>query len=905
MSKRLIYLVSLVLVLDLAVTHSAFGAFNVDIRVAATNDDAEEGAISGGVELGSSDLELGHEGVASPDTLQIIGVRFTGVGIPKGVAIKKAWVQFTADDVDNPYHSPPVSLIVEGELSPNPVEFSSATGDISSRATTTASAMWDIPVWGSYRGAGPIERTTDISSIIQEIIDQDGWASGNAMVVIFRDNPDNPSQGTREAEAFDGDSSMAPLLHIEYAVKYATEPNPADGGTGGPAPLMQWTRGDTAVYHDVYFGTNPDLGDADYMDRMPFAMYWHVPGLTPGTTYYWRVDEVEADGTTIHTGDVWSFTAVGFVAHSPNPPDGSKTALPDAVLSWGAGSSAATHDVYFGTSRADVAAGTGDTFKGNQMDETYVLEGLGNGTIYYWRINEVEADGTTKHPGEVWGFKTRDDPALIGWWKFDEGQGNIAYDSSGYDNHGILGGDPQWVSGVIDGGLELDGDDDYVSIDSIAPMMTSNNFTVSAWIKTEKTVDDGVVFGSNSGSSHNFLFGVNNGNVWTDDDDDGEFPPKVADNRWHMITYVREGLTSWIYVDGVLRKEDPADDEPAMDIQWSIGQEWDSGPSDEFEGVVDDARFWIRPLTAEEVAEVFKGDVDLAHSPKPANGSTPDIHRAMPLSWSPGENASQHDVYFGTDEVPVEGADASDTTGIYRGRQGATSYNIPGTLEWGSGTYYWRIDEYNTDGTISRGKVWSFSMADYLIVDDFEDYDVGNNEIWWSWIDGLGYPVHPTLSPHSGNGTGSMVGDETTYSYTEETIIHSGSQAMPIFYDNNQQSKLKYSEVERTLSSRRDWTEEGVGVLTIWFHGDAANAAEPLYVALNGNAIVNNDDPAAAQVETWTEWNIDLQAFADQGVNLANVNTIAIGLGNKKNPVAGGAGKMYIDDIRLYRPTPE
>jgi len=273
MSKRLIYLVSFVLALALVGTNAAFGTFSLDVRVAATNDDAEEGAVSGGVELGSSDLELGHEGVASPDTLQIIGVRFTGVGIPKGVAIKKAWVQFTADDVDNPYHSPPVFLIVEGELSPNPVEFSSATGDISSRATTTASAMWDIPVWGSYRGAGPIERTTDISSIIQEIIDQDGWAVGNAMVVLFRDNPVNPSQGTREAEAFDGDSSMAPLLHVEYAVKYATEPNPADGGTGGPAPLMQWTRGDTAVYHDVYLGTNPELGSADYIGRISFAKY--------------------------------------------------------------------------------------------------------------------------------------------------------------------------------------------------------------------------------------------------------------------------------------------------------------------------------------------------------------------------------------------------------------------------------------------------------------------------------------------------------------------------------------------------------------------------------------------------------------------------------------------------------
>jgi hypothetical protein len=93
-------------------------------------------------------------------------------------------------------------------------------------------------------------------------------------------------------------------------------------------------------------------------------------------------------------------------------------------------------------------------------------------------------------------------------------------------------------------------------------------------------------------------------------------------------------------------------------------------------------------------------------------------------------------------------------------------------------------------------------------------------------------------------------------------------------------------------------------VLSIWFYGDASNAAEPLYVALNGNAVVTHDNPNAAQIEAWTEWTIDLQLFADQGVNLANVNTIAIGLGNKKNPAAGGSGTMYIDDIRLYRPAP-
>ncbi len=107
-----------------------------------------------------------------------------------------------------------------------------------------------------------------------------------------------------------------------------------------------------------------------------------------------------------------------------------------------------------------------------------------------------------------------------------------------------------------------------------------------------------------------------------------------------------------------------------------------------------------------------------------------------------------------------------------------------------------------------------------------------------------------------------------------------------------------------TLTYPRDWTEKGVSTLTIWFRGNPDNADETLYVALNGNAIVTNDNPNSAQVEEWTQWNIDLQAFADQGVNLANVNTISLGLGNRNNPLAGGSGIMYFDDIRLYPPPP-
>jgi hypothetical protein len=73
-----------------------------------------------------------------------------------------------------------------------------------------------------------------------------------------------------------------------------------------------------------------------------------------------------------------------------------------------------------------------------------------------------------------------------------------------------------------------------------------------------------------------------------------------------------------------------------------------------------------------------------------------------------------------------------------------------------------------------------------------------------------------------------------------------------------------------------------------------------MYVVLNGSAGVDNDIPDAAQAAAWTEWNISLQAFADQGVNLANVNSITLGL----RSVTGGTGMLYFDDIRLYPPAP-
>jgi hypothetical protein len=282
-----------------------------------------------------------------------------------------------------------------------------------------------------------------------------------------------------------------------------------------------------------------------------------------------------------------------------------------------------------------------------------------------------------------------------------------------------------------------------------------------------------------------------------------------------------------------------------------------------------------------------------ASRPKPANGAV-DIRQTPQLSWSVGQNTDQHDVYLGTDADAIAAADTS-TADIYQGRQDETSF-APAELEWNT-TYYWRIDEVNDMESDSpwKGPVWSFTTANFLIVDDMELYndinpdEPGSNRLFLAWIDGFDNPAI----------NGSIVGYETP-PFAEQTIVHSGLQSMPFAYDN----AVGKSEATLTLTSNRDWTVNGVNTLTIWYIGDSANAAEPMYVVLNGSATVTNNNPDAAQIGEWTEWNIDLQAFADQGVNLTNVNSITIGLGNRANPTAGGSGMMYFDDIRLYPPTP-
>jgi len=905
---------------------------------------------------------------------------------------------------------------------------------------------------------------------------------------------------------------------------FALGPDPADGSMHEDTWVtLSWTAGDFAVSHDVYLGDDfEDVNDATHQSETfrgnqtgvffvaGFVGYPYPDGLVPGTTYYWRIDEVnDANTASPWKGDVWSFTVPSKKAYQPVPADGASFIDPQSViLRWTKGFGAILHTVYFGDDFDTVANATGGP---PVAFTTYNPGDLESDKTYFWRIDEF--DGATTHKGDVWSFRTIPyipitDPNLVGWWKFDEGSGTIVLDGSGHGNNGALKGNPQWIVGHDDDALQFDGVDDYVEVPHDPSLTVDTEVTVMAWINTERHNSAGgdwqaILAKSNDPRSYSF-YTYTNGTLhfsagaspYIGSTSAGQVPL----NEWvHVCAMVVEGHHQY-YING----EDAGTGGSGTTLPGSadtaavrIGLTQEGGNN--FLGMIDDVRIYNRALTQEEIQQIMRGDPTLAWGPSPAHRSTPDVDNATPLSWSPGEKAAEHDVYFGMDKDAVENTDASDTSGIYRNRQSGTSYTPPEGVEWGGGPYYWRIDEYNTDGTISKGNVWSFTVADFILVDDFEGYDAGDNQIWYAWHDGLGYGSQGTDPYFAGNGTGSAVGDENTASYTEETIVHGGGKSMPLSYDNNKQGYAKYSEVELTLTRPRDWTQQDVAELSLWFRGylvsvgsfveapagtytmtaagadiwyvadefhyafktltgagsivtrvlsvdntdpwakagvmiretldadskfaavyitpgngcrfqaridtaiDAisdtsvvstqqtaitapywvklerdiggtfrayysangstwtsmtwnpqyitmssnvyvglaltshnagetceakfsnvtitgtagpqwtnqdigieSNDAEPLYVAVSNSAgtpsVVVHDDPAAATIDTWTEWVIPLQAFADQGITLTDVDRIAIGLGTQGNmTIPGGSGKMYFDDIRLYR----
>jgi hypothetical protein len=838
---------------------------------------------------------------------------------------------------------------------------------------------------------------------------------------------------------------------------YASNPSPSDGELYGDTWVsMNWRAGDFAVSHDVYFGDNFDdvndatrdsevfRGNQDLNSTYFIAGFFGYPypdGLVSGSTYYWRIDEVnDADPNSPWKGKVWSFTIPPKKAYEPVPSDKSKFIdSENLILKWTPGFGAILHTVYFGEDYDTVVNATGGTSQGST---TYNPGPLEIEKTYYWRVDEFETGGT--HKGDVWSFTT----AKIG------------------------------------GGLRTEY---YHWSGDYPPSQPFQTFVTTEIVPQV-----------------NFNWGEGSPNALVNADDfacryTGEVEAAFTETYTFAVT-TDDGQRLWV------------NGQPIIDMWVQQGMVEHRGTIDlvagqrysielwmyEHNGGAGCELRWLSPSTPKQfIPQAALSPPVRAMGPSPANGATGTKMTPI-LKWGAGVSATSHDVYFGTDADAVANADKNSWE--YQGTKelGDESFD-PGKLAWFT-TYYWRIDEVNDLNPDSPwvGNLWSFTTGDFLVIDNFEDYDTGENQIWYSWIDGLGFGVPGSDLYNPGNGTGSAVGDENSPSYTEETIVHSGRKAMPLSYDNNKQGYANYSETEMTLTYPRDWTEEDVAELSLWFRGypasvgsfsegpvgtytmtasgadiwsvngveadefhfaykmlsgagsiiakvnsidntnvwakagvmiretldpDSAHAmmvvtpaqgvsfqrrpgtgatsmntdtaglvapywvkierdlagnftgyssangtiwemlgtenipmgantyiglavtahdanltcqavfsnitttgniagqwvhqdigilsndAEPLYVAVSNStgspAMVVHDDPAAAQIDTWTEWIIPLSVFADQGINLTNIDKIAIGLGTQGNTTTpGGSGKMFFDDIRLYRERP-
>ncbi|MFW5444597.1 MAG: PKD domain-containing protein [Methylococcaceae bacterium] len=184
----------------------ASGVHNtLDIRISSKTDDAEQFSSSGFVKINSSDLELVDEG--GPSKNQQVGLRFNNLSIPLGSTITKAYIQFQTDEID----SVATSLIIEGEKSDNAETFKNITNNISNRPRTASSITWNPAPWTIIGEQGPNQKTPDITTIIQEIVNQSDWLSANSLAIIITGN------GERTAVSFNQNALSAPLLHIEYS----------------------------------------------------------------------------------------------------------------------------------------------------------------------------------------------------------------------------------------------------------------------------------------------------------------------------------------------------------------------------------------------------------------------------------------------------------------------------------------------------------------------------------------------------------------------------------------------------------------------------------------------------------------------------------------------------------------
>ena len=346
-----------------------------------------------------------------------------------------------------------------------------------------------------------------------------------------------------------------------------------------------------------------------------------------------------------------------------------------------------------------------------------------------------------------------------------------------------------------------------------------------------------------------------------------------------------------------------------------------------------DIQGWINRgwITAWNGTGDFLLDYDISHSGKttlrarpplmaepyllhPLDNAT-DVQPGAVLSWSAGayvQAQGGHDVYVGTrlDAVTTATRDSHADVEYYN-----VDVNSIGPLSLAfNQTYYWRVDEVNTahPDQMWSSRIGRFTVGDHALIDDMEFYGwedrpgTYGSRIWYVWNDGEGW--NNPAPGSGGNGTGAAVDLEQL-----GDNIHTGEQSLKIDYDNDganvlgSSGKAYYSEVKAAITDvpiGPAWESYRAKALELWFRGTAGNdTTQDMWIALEdvagASAVVLYDgNMADIALEKWTLWRVSLSQF--EGVDLDAVTGLSIGFGLRDSQTPGGAGTVYVDDIRLY-----
>ena len=331
------------------------------IPITAGGDDVEEKSTQT-VITGSTDLDL----VRSGDN-QTVGLRFNELDIPQGATIVSASIQFTASGI----RSESTNLTIEGEATGNAAVFAKINGNVSSRSRTIASVSWTPSTWSIIGEAGINQQTPDISSIIQEIINQPGWAINNSAVILIT------GTGKRDAHSFEGNPSAAPVLHIEFLQGNANQTPVVSITT--PANGSRITVGDSINFT----GTGTDTEDGDVAASLQWTSSldgvigsgasFSTNTLSEGT-HTITATAIDSDALTGSDSIVLAVTAINTPPTSViiQPANGSTFTVADNIHFTGTGTDTEDGDVTASlqwTSNLDGIIGSGASFSMNTLSE--------------------------------------------------------------------------------------------------------------------------------------------------------------------------------------------------------------------------------------------------------------------------------------------------------------------------------------------------------------------------------------------------------------------------------------------------------------------------------------------------------------------------------------------------------